>query len=406
MMHDNPKTELSESAPGEAAAHPAGRLIDLRIHLTPKQRQKAGLLALLVIGMNALFWFLFRLLLSVDAATFPRSTLIMWIIATFLIFFVMFAFIATLSLLVRDRLIVRGILLLAAMTNLLWFRLGWFTFLAIMLLILGYWYYDAKIKEEERERIVFSVAKSIRYGMRLTITLLLVAVSLTFYAKTAERRPAGASALDPISVAIGDSTNRLFVQQRGFDPDETLDAFFFRIATEQIGDQIRLPSRGGLGLDDVSSFTTTNLLDQLEQTQIEELVQQLPAEVRDRINQHPDQLDSILVEQEPTLAGLFSRERDRITASLGITATGETPMGEVVQQLIRKQLERYLGPYEYLLPPFIALSLFFALSIFGFLYTLCITLLTQLFFAIFKAIKFVAVQEVDTQAQVVKLADS
>lgn len=395
---------VDTTASGQVA-HALGLHTPFPQELAPAQRGKVGLLAILCILSGLLMWFFYFNLLKVDFSESTRFDLWFWPIGSFVSFFFLVAFVAITALLVHERLISRSIFVLTALTYLVWFRLGWYTFFSLGLVLLALWQYDWQIKEEESLRIKFSVTKSMRHGLSAVIALILLAVSLTFYGHSIQNQPIMGSSLDPITEVSGNIANQLLaLQVPEYNPKETLDDFLFRIASQQT--KKLLDQRGG-GQVSGSFSNASSLVDELAQVDFSRVASLLPEEVRRQVENDPERLKAALTEQaNASVKQEFTKVRNKLVTDLGIAATGVTPMGEVLKQLIGKQLTSFLGPYEYFIPPLLALTIFFSLSIFTFLYAAIIKLFAFIIFSIIRASRFVQIRTVDAKVEVATLGGS
>ncbi|MFH1535205.1 MAG: hypothetical protein ABIF80_04455, partial [Patescibacteria group bacterium] len=84
-------------------------------------------------------------------------------------------------------------------------------------------------------------------------------------------------------------------------------------------------------------------------------------------------------------------------------AEGTDTISSVIAKIIRKYAFQFLGPYEDFITPLLALSLFFALNIFSFVFHALINMLASSLFAILQVSKFVKINEEKKDVQIVTL---
>lgn len=375
--------------------------------LTSGQRLKVGVLALLTVATSVFFWMCVSVILNLDLSNFVRGSLL-WIILGFLAFFLLIAFVAIMALLVHDRVIAWSILILATLTHLIWFRFGWYTSISLVLLVAGFFYYDWQIKGEESLRIKFSVTKSMRYGLSTVIALVLLALSLTYYGHTVQKQQLVGSSLNPVSEMAGNTMNQaIALQIPDYDPKESVDELLYRVMTAQIKKQMEGEAESrGVEVPKIDFSNPAASIEQLSNLDLSQVIDKLPPEIRSQVGDDPEKLREYILDRgNALLEAEFVSTRNKILSDLGVFAQGSTPVGEVVKQLVAKQVNDLLGPYEGFIPPLLALTVFFSLSIFIFLYAMFIKLFASIIFAIVKATGFVQIRTMDAEVEVATLSE-
>jgi hypothetical protein len=403
-----PEKPHIDTTPREKIEHSIGLHVPFPQRIAPAQRPKVGMLALLAVGANILLWFFTHSLLNLRADHTPFD-LWFWIIGSFACFFIALAFVGIVALLVHERTIARGILLLSAFAYLVWFRLGWYSFISIVLLLLAFWQYDWQVKVEESLRVKFSVKKSMRHGLSLTIALCLLAVSLTFYGNTIQKNDMAGTSLDPLTEIVGNTANQvLALQVPDYNPRETVDDFLLRVMSEQVkkqmsGEQKELVEQTDFNLKDLQN--PEKFLQTVSDEDLESILQSLPPDARADVGDDPKKLKQFLEQGNATIQQGLDEGRTQLLAQLKIDAEGSTPIGEVIKQFIGKQIDTILGPYAMFIPPLLALTIFFTLSIFTFLYAFLIKLLAAIIFFIFRVTKFTRIRTITTDVEVATLGE-
>ncbi len=370
---------------------------------------KVLLLGILTVFAGLAFWFFTSLLLSSGTELLTTGAGRIRLIVTFISFFLFIAFSGLTGMLIRRQLSVFSIMVLAALAYLPFFGLSALTLLAFLAVLVGLTQFAWHLKTEQRERLRFSVSKVLRPGIGLTITLLLVAVSLTWYAMTTKRAGPSASPLEAFVNSAANTTNRVLASQvPGYNPSESLDAFLLRQAlTQAQKESNRILEEQGVAVPTESSDESTDIVQQIGNVDLQALFSQLPAEVRAQAGTDPEALKQQLMQEgNARVEQELAQARDELLSNLQIEAEGNTPMGEVIRQFLFKQISRYIGPYEKFLPTLLALSLYFTLQVFAFLYVLFITMLCEFLFWLLKAAGVVSIQRVDAQQEVPTLNHS
>ena len=371
--------------------------------LTSGQRVRVGILAAFTVFSSTLLWMCYHTVLAIGL-----THALWWIILSFLSLFLFVALVAIVALLVHERMIAWSIYILAILTHLIWFRYGWYSSIAVLLLVIGCLYYDWQIKTEESLRIRFSVSKSMRYGLSTTIALVLLAISLTFYGHSVAKQQLAGSSLSPLHEMAGNTVNQaIALQIPDYDPKETVDDLLYRLMTAQIKKQVEGEAQDrGVQAPEIDFSNPAASFEQLSNLDLSAIINELPPEIRSQVGDDPEALRQYIQDRgNAMIESRFVTERNKILSDLGVQAQGSTPVGEVVKQLVAKQLEKFLGPYEVFVPPLLALTVFFTLSIFIFLYAGFMKAFATLIFAIIKGTGFVKIQTIDAEVEVATLSD-
>lgn len=304
-----------------------------------------------------------------------------WIglVLALVVFFFFLAFISLSSLLIDDKKILGVTLALSAFSSLAWFHGQWFFNLVGILIFVGFWQFAWHIRREENARVRFSLSTVIHHGLGTMIAVTTLSVALIYYGVQLEKRTTpDVSPTDSIVTTSTNVINQLLtLQMPGYSQDEPVDTFLIRVLANAGNEKDFNPLKG---LNPISP---------------EALLEQLPEDVRDQLPADPN---AAIDEYLKTQAGIevqtqIADIRNDLFSQFGIVGSGKTPMRDVVRQLVAKPVTEALPPYEKFIPPVLALSLFFALQIFAFLYILVITLIAELLFVIFKATGFLRFQE-------------
>ncbi len=298
---------------------------------------KLILLGALAVVVSAIGWFALRRALLATLEL-PADWFALALPALLLLLFL--AFESVVGLVVRSGFLRLGLFAAAALPLFFVFSFTWYAAGAVAALLAGAAWGSFKAQREERERIAFSVAKSLRPALTVPIAAMLVAVSLIYYGI----HLADYSADDQSQLLSGASRLVAPLASSGtveYDPTMTLDQY------------LEANLLGGEG-------------------------ERIPADV-------------------------LAAARREFLSRYQIAATGTTPMEEVWTRIVEVQLEEWLGPFERYLPPLIAFSLFFLLSAFTFLYRPLITLFASALVWLFRKSGVIAVSREPKEVERVTL---
>ncbi len=349
---------------------------DNAIALAPRQRTTLVVGTALLAVLSVLAWWMFQRALAVKLVELGTSTVWPVLAATFALFFLVLALAGTMSAVVQNRWTVRSLHLAIPAAYLLLFGPSVLHLLATLLLMLGLWHFDEGIAAEARDRRTFSMRKSLRPSMNGMLTAMLLAMSLTFYGTVVQRTQLQ-SPVDALArTAAGPLNQILEAQVAGYNTTLTLDQFVLAQAMAQFGGQEKEGAQG-----------VTNVLGGQSDV-LAPYVERVPEATRMQLQNDPIALERFLTQQfGSTVSQQVAQARSTMLAQFGIQAKGNEPMSEVVTHFLSQRLRSWLGPYAFLLPPLLALSFFFSLSIFIVLYHFCIAALAGALFALCRRLR-------------------
>lgn len=362
--------------------------------LTRKQWVVLGLLAFLTLAASAMLWWNYREVLTLPVSKLLSIGTVPAVLALVFAYCATLTMVALLGLLARPALVGIVTIGIAACLPIMFFAPLPTTFLGMLVLFLAFSQYSLNVRREAALRRKFSVTKSIHYGMSGCIALSLIALSLLFYGTTARDGSRTVSSAETIADFSGAAVNQfLSVKVAAFNPRESLDDFFYSVLSEYVKNGALPPAPS----DENISFDITNpgpSIEQLVSADLYPFLAQLPQDVRRRASADPK-----VLQQELARAGneAFQRQftdlRNAFIQQVGIAATGETSMGEVVKMITGKYLTPKIKPYERWIPPLLALSLYFVLQIFSFLYVALINLFSLIVVGCLRGLRLVAVKK-------------
>lgn len=369
--------------------------------LTSHANKKIIGLGVVTLAVHVAFWFFFgQVLAAVTRSSFDTSDLAT-VGLTFILFLGTISMTALLSVLVQERRIARGILVLCALSYLAIFGFSSFTIVAVLLLILGVLFYEWSIKRETADRVRFSVGPSAQAGLGLTITIFLIVLAVTFQGALARSVVSG-STTDALLKFSGGIVNKILsAEVPNYDQNETLDTFLSRVIATQADQTVQDQTKAhGIDLGSLTGLKPDAIVEGLGGVPATDLLNLLPADVQSRVGANPQELtDALNAQANSVYAAAYTAMRDQVIAKLGVTATGSTPVGEIVNKVVAKNLQPKVGAYAKFIPSIFAVSVFLLLQIFSFLYAWIVVLLALFFFTLLKATGFVHLEKVEVEQE-------
>lgn len=382
-----------------------------RFNITPLTTTKAevpqvALLGVLAVVASVGAWVMLGRALRLDVLHITLHAGIILAITAVAFFFVL-ATVGLIGMLVHDTLLAKILLLLNATLYLLFFGRSLASVIAFLLLVLAYLLYDQQIKGEQKDRIRFSVVNSLRPGLGMTMTIVLIAISLTFYNVTKSLVGTTTSPLDDVVRGAASATNRvLAVQVPGYNPDMTLNDFVLHLAYREI----QKHTAGDVQLPDQPPKSIGQYVQSLVGNDTNGIIAKLPASIKQQLTTtKQDAAAEAALQQAAQLPQVQQAVNDaqaQLLDTLKIDADGSARMGDVVQQYLNTQIHRYVGPYEKFFPSILALSLYFTLQVFSFVYSILIGALTALLLTVLRWSGVVHIRTVDAKAQYASLTKS
>lgn len=371
---------------------------------TRRQWVVMTLLAFLTLTASSLLWWNYHSVLALPISKLISIGTIPVLLGVLLAYCSTLTMIALLGLLARPALVGIAVIVLAAIVPIMFFTPLPTTYFGMLVLFLAYYQYYLNVRREAGLRRKFSVTKSIHYGMTGCIALTLVVLSLLFYGTTSREGARPTSSAETIADFTGTAINQfLSVKVPAFNPHESLDDFLYRVLAGYIknGTLPPPPSNESISFD-ISNPGSS--IEQLVSADLYPFLAQLPADVRQRASVNPDVLRQELARvSNAAFQQQFTALREQFIQQIGIAATGATSMGEVVKMVTGKYLTPKIRPIEHWIPPLLALSLYFLLQIFSFLYIALINLFALVGMAILRSTHLVAVTQKTAEVEEVAL---
>lgn len=422
MPEDKPKKQESKPASGGSAA--GGKPIDQKIkkpdtaNPDPPQAEKkekpskeyghpakVSVLAVLTILVSIAAWHAWSVVFSIDTISDIREGLLklIYVLVALCLFCALYSLS---SLFIKRTWLVYLAGFLAALAPLIFFSVSALILVVPLLIFVGMIIYSMQIHYEIKSRIKFSPTLSIRHGLKMFMIFLSLAITIVYYINTTSlQRERGQEALDAmVDSAVNTANQVLSFKFTGYDPGKTVDDFLFDSMmklTANFEEGLQLNQEPAQEEEQLE-----NMLDELrrsiEAAEIneadlpEDVKKALAGESMDAAEIRDQLFEEVFREQvQNSRAGLADR--------LDIEINGDDLMSEVIAKVVRKYAWDYLGPYQQYITPLMALSLFLLLYGLGPVFRLIILLFSVILFGLFKVSKFVRIEKVNKEVDVLKL---
>lgn len=329
--------------------------------VAPQPIGKIVALIAAVVASAVLFWYAWSHILNTGINLTGGSRNVFGIIGTLLAFCLMLSLAGIAAVVIYRIWYVWGMGVLAAVTVFIFFPLSVWSLLAAVILLLTTLYWHHQIRIDAKSRITATPNRTIGTGLRATVSMVLLVASLLYYSSLMTGPDAQQKFTDSM-VSTGTTAVQnildVYYEER-FRPSMTLDEFILNISSLDNG--IKL-STGQENLDRA-------------------------------IQEGFDQAQS----------GLVREAREEFLKTFGIEAAGDEMMSSVIEKIVRKNLNKYVGPYTQFIPVILAVGLFFLLNVFNFVYSELIKSFSYVIFQILVWLKFIKVQKVQVEAEKITL---
>lgn len=348
--------------------------------------------------------------LNLPAGSFPLTKVLIGLIYPVAAFCTFLALVSLCLVLVNRTLLLLGLFVLISWPVFLFFPFSPWLLVIALLQIVIFLYYSHRVHSEMKTFIKFSLTKTLRWGLGLVVTAIILSVSLIYYiVTTVDQRDTEKEAIDGLVESSTVMANRFLPNQiEGYNPDMTLDDFIFQIssgAIENISGELDKQVQQSFGnpMEENTEALVAELRRKVESGEIDETM--LPPEIR--ANLYSETLTTDDLVSSDVIQGIFQEQintaRDELLKNLGIEASGSDKMSEVLAKIIRKYAFQFIGPYEKFINPLLAISLFFALSIFNFVFQALIKLIALVIFKLLRTVNFVEIKQEKRNADIVTL---
>lgn len=307
---------------------------------------------------------------------------------------------------IRKKLWLYPIYVLSIGTLFFSFDFSFYSFVSFLILLVAYFYFSRGIIKEKKDRLKFHVINFIKVHLGLTMIFCVAAVSLLFYQSLSVKQKSGETKTNE---AVAESAANLLnilleTQIKTYDPDMTLDEFVLSAGQqfmEKFGSMLSEQTTGG------ESLNQENIVKEIEAAVKSGEIKRsdLPPEFLAKLDQGILTAEDVIEEQ---LTGVFQKQltqaRDDFLSKLGIEAEGNDKISDVIKKIVTKSLSEGLLSFINYLPPFLAISLFFTLVIFDFLYVIFTKIFALLIYMIMLVTKFIVIKKETKEAEIAELS--
>ncbi|MFA6197952.1 MAG: hypothetical protein WC734_02215 [Patescibacteria group bacterium] len=339
----------------------------------------------------------------------PSISILTPFIGSLLLFFAAYAVFGALTVLAPKAIWGLILSLVLAVAGLIVVGFNVYSLVAMVIWALGLSQLAARIREEKRERRKASIHKYMRSGVSLGLIALLLAISFCFYSVSIR---SGESQLDPSESLSKITVNRvnqyLITQLPGYDPNMTVNEFLFLVAikgsqqakpagaavvtdlpaTEDVKTEVSDSVPGWLGVD------INKLNQQIDTISEDQLRAQLPADFLDQVKKNPRLLTEKFAELQSSMIGQqIDVARNEIARQFNIQAGSQEAIGSVLERAVAQKYQDLFGPFIYLVPPLLALGLFFILQIFNFVFVIITIMFARIIFTSMRWMGFYHIKE-------------
>ncbi|XOU94589.1 MAG: hypothetical protein ACNFW9_00820 [Candidatus Kerfeldbacteria bacterium] len=341
--------------------------------IPPQPIGKVATLIGLVVASTALFWLAWH-----NAITSGLSFAFSWenillVLSTLLAMCLMFTILAMAEVLVTKRIPLLLMAIFSSATMFLFFKPSFWSMVGFLLMLLAFLAWRREIRQDEKTRVKFVPQKIIDSGLKMAVSLILLAACFNFFSFMTTRPNAEIETMNSLvsnSTETVESGLLLYYGDR-YDPDMELDTFINNISSS-VGDAI---------IDDKVKVDTGN----------EELDNALGDAITDSLG---------VVQQE-----VVEELRNSFLATFNIEATGDESMNSIIEKIVHANITEFVDPYLEFVPALLAVGLFFLLNIFNFIYRELIKWFSYLLFHIFIWIKFIHIKKIQIEAEKIALSE-
>ncbi len=318
----------------------------------------AGLVVFAAIG-SALFWWMWRATLDkgLDFDSLPKA--ILSVIVPVVFFCLMFCVMSMVMVAVRRFWLAALAGVIVSLPILVFFPFSFWSLLAYALSVFAWAFWHRQVSTEVENQLKFSAGRIIKVGLTSTITLMLLSVSVCYFCFTVGQ-PGGTTAfsdrLVDNSAKIMENILHTYYKDK-FDPQMTLDEFIYNIGVAPSSEKVKSV---------------------IGQEKLNDVIQQ-----------------GITAAEEVAV----DEARDSFLNTFKIEASGDEKMDAVVQKIVRRNADRYLGNFYKFIPALLAISIFFLLNVFDIIYREVIAILSYLLFKMMIAVGFFQLKKVQVEAE-------
>lgn len=329
--------------------------------IAPQPIGKIVILIILAAASAVLFWYAWSRILATGISFTAGNRNIGSVIGTLFAFCLWLCLIGTASVVIIRIWYVLLLGVLAAASMFVFFDFSMWSLLAAAVLLLAMLFWHRRISADVKSRIIFMPTKTVGTGVKSTVSLILLAAALLYYSSLITGPAASEKFTDSmVSTGANAMQNVLDMYYKDkFSPKMPLDTFIANLSSAD---------------GDIQFSTGQKNLDQA----IQQGFSQAQTE-------------------------LIAKTREEFLKTFGIQAAGDEPMRSVIEKIVRKNLDKYIGSYMKYIPAIMAVGLFFLLNIFNFIYSELIKSFSYVIFHVLVWVKFIKVQKTTVIAEKITL---
>lgn len=263
------------------------------------------------------------------------------------------------------------------------FRLA--TFGAALITLCGFLLWSWNVAGDVQSRIKFQPHYTIHAGFGTGLILLLLGISLAYYSSLGNTQTASKNIRTNIINSTRDGIDRVLPQQiPGYKGSMTLDEFLSLVATDKFGDFVIPQITQNLSSDAAKEQAFKTISKQLSQTstvfQNTATTNELQAQLDQQLQSEREALQKVaLTKLTEAQRQLLDEARREFLQSFKIEAKGSDTMDIVIEKIITRNITKYVDPYEKIIPPLLALSIFFLIEFISVVYRYIIFALAPVF---------------------------
>ena len=329
----------------------------------PQPMVKMVILACLTVLSMGLFWYSVAGVFDSQLDLSFRLEMILAIALSALAFSLMFAVVGISSVLIDRHLFFLGASIIGGLVHFIFFPVTWANCIAVLSLIVAFIVWKQNIRADLKSRLKFLVGRVILVGVHTAISIVLIAVSFTYYAYLNEDQSSDRFVGGFIDAMVVSANNVLPKYVSYYDPEMTLDEFILESSQSSI--------------EEMSTIPTENIIG-----------------------------DAVREAIDSAQGAVLGQARAQFLDTFGIQANGDEPMGSVVRKIVSSRIDSVVDPYRTFLPAILALSLFFVLKLFTIVLKPLIQFFSFVFYKLLLIVGFVRIAKVVTEKERIELTDA
>ena len=341
--------------------------------IPPQPIGKVATIISLAVASTALFWWAWEHIITSGLSFEFNFQNIFLVVSTLLALCLMLTIVAMAEVLITKKLSLLLMAIFSSATLFIFFKPSLWTSIGFLLMLLAFMAWRREIRQDEKTRVKFVPQQVINSGLKMAVSLILLSACFNYYSFMVVRPNSEEHTLDSLvhqgSVTI-ENVLDLYYQDE-FDPTMSLDSFIENISLS-VGESI---------INDKVNIDTGN--------------------------EEVDATLGLVIAEGLTAAQseIADEAKESFLDTFKIEASGEESMNEIIDKIVRKNTIEYIDPYLKFVPALLAVSLFFLLNIFNFIYREFIKAFSYLLFKVLVWTKFIHLKKVQVEAEKISLSE-